>query len=73
MFDDLDVRVDLGEALAGACEFWGVGSISIVKNLAVEIGEIDLIGVDEANRADSGRREVEDRRGAQSARADTKN
>ena len=48
MFDDLDVRVDLGEALAGACEFWGVGSISIVKNLAVEIGEIDLIGVDEA-------------------------
>lgn len=73
MFDDLDMRVDLGEAIAGAGEFWGVGSISIVKDLAVEIGEIDLIGVDEANRADSGRREVEDRRGAQSARADAKN
>lgn len=73
MFDDVDMRVDLGEAIAGAGEFWGVGSISVVKNLAVEIGEIDLIGVDEANRADSGRREVEDRRGAQSARADAKN
>ena len=73
MFDDLDVRIDPGEAIAGAGEFWGVGSISVVKDLAVEIGEIDLIGIDEAYRADSGRREVEDRRGAQSARADAEN
>ena len=73
MFDYLDVRVDLGEAIAGAGEFWGVSSISVVKDLAVEIGEIDLIGIDEAYRADSGRREVEGRRGAQSARADAEN
>jgi len=71
VFDDRDVRVDFGEAVPGAGEFRGAVSIRIVKDLAVEIGEVDLVGINETNRADPGGGEVEERRGAEAAGADT--
>ena len=44
--------------------------VGAVEDLALQVGEVDLVGVGDCQAADAGRREVERRRAAQAARAD---
>jgi len=54
------VGVDLLEAGFGAVELWGADAVAVVKDLAVEVGEIDEVGIDDSDFSDSGGGEVEE-------------
>lgn len=62
--------IDLSEPLAGAALFRLIDLIAIVKDLAVEIGRIDGVGINEADFTDASGGEVEEGGRAESAGAD---
>lgn len=58
MNDEFDVRIDLMEVGAGALQFGLAHPIGRVEDLAVEIGQVHDVRVDQADAADSGSGEV---------------
>ena len=66
---DVDVRVDLGDRLLGGL---GLGLAHVgdaVDDLALQVRLVDRVEVHDAERADAGRGQVEQRRRAEAARA----
>lgn len=72
MEDDLDVGIDLAEAGFRAFEFRGANTFGVVENLAVEIGEIDLVGIDETDFTNACCCEIEDGGRAKATSSDAK-
>ena len=69
--DDLDVRIERRRMRSrAASNFWPADVARPVKNLALQIRNIDSIGIDQTERADSRRREIERGRRTEPARAD---
>jgi len=60
MKNDFDMRIDLAEAGPGAFEFGLADETGVVKNLAVEIGKINDVGIDEPDFSHPGGGEVEE-------------
>lgn len=56
------MRIDLAQLVSRARQFGGADAIRTMDDLAVEIGEIDVVGIDEANSADSGGGKVKESR-----------
>jgi hypothetical protein len=56
---DLDVWIDLADAVPGGVQFFATDVFGAVENLALEVGEIDGISVDEAESTDPCCGEVE--------------
>ena len=68
--DHLDERVDLGDRLPGRLGLRPADVGLPVDDLALQVRLVDLVELDDAERADAGGGEVEQRRAAQAARAD---
>jgi len=56
--DDAYLVVEIGEARACGFEFGAADVGRAVENLAVEVRRVDVVEVDEADRADAGGGEV---------------
>ena len=67
---DLYIRVQSGKGDARGCHFRRADGIRPVKNLSLQVGEVDLVGVGQRQPADAAGGEVEGRRAAQAAHAD---
>ena len=67
---DLDVRVQRGDRLRGGLDLRRADPVGRVDHLALQVGEVDIVVVDDAERADAGGREVERGRRAEPARAE---
>ena len=70
MHDDVDERVDLLDRVAGRL---GLGPADVglaVDDLALQVGLVDRVELDDAERADAGRGEVEQGGRAEPAGAD---
>ena len=70
MLDHLDVGVERLDRLAGGAGLRTADRGGLVDDLALEVRGVDHVVVDEADRADAGRREVERGRRAESAGAE---
>ncbi len=68
--DDLDVRVEVAQALGGGLDLRPAHGGAAEEDLAVEVALVDHVEVDQAERADPRRREVEAERRAEAAGAD---
>ena len=68
--DDLDVGVDLGDRLLGRQRLRATDVGHAVDDLALEVGLVDLVELRDAERADTGRGEVEQGGRAQAAGTD---
>ena len=68
--NDRDVRIERIERAARGVDLHRADSFTPVQDLPLEIGEVDLVGIDQREAADAGRGEVERCRTAQPARAD---
>jgi hypothetical protein len=66
----LDVGVDCPQCGAGGFDLHGANRVGAVQDLALQVGEVDLVGVGEGEASDSGGGEIERRRAAEAARAD---
>ena len=64
---DLDFRVDVVESFAGGFEFAAAHVLGAVDDLSLEVAELDSVEIDESDRADAGRCQVERRRRAEAA------
>jgi hypothetical protein len=64
------IRVQGGKGGARGFDFRRADGIGAVENLALQVGEVDLVRVGEGEPADAARREVERRRAAEPAGAD---
>jgi hypothetical protein len=67
---DLHVGVQVGEGLLGAVDLRHADAVGAVEDLPLEVRSVDRVAVDQADRADARRREIERRRGAEAARAE---
>ena len=67
--DHVDLRVERLDAPPGRVHFLLADPLGGVDDLALEVGQVDDIEVDDADRADPGRRQIEHRRRAEPARA----
>ncbi len=65
-----DVGIQRGEGLPARLDLWHADRLGAVQDLPLEIGEIDHVAVDEPDRADARRGQVEGRGRTQSAGAD---
>ena len=70
VLDDLHVRIDVQHVLAGGVELLAADVLGAVNDLALQVGEIDDVEIDQADFADAGGGQVQAERRAQSARAD---
>ena len=70
MLDDLDVRVDLGDRFGCRLDLGPIDVGLAVDDLALQIGLVDDVIIDDSERADTGRGEVEQRGTAEPAGAD---
>ncbi len=70
---DLNVGIQSAKARGSCFDFWPADVRRAEKNLALQVGQIDLVEVDEANAAHTGGGEIQAERRAQPSRADTKN
>ena len=68
--NDGDVGVERSERRAGGVHLDGADRIGAVEDLALQVGEVDLVGIDEGEAPDAGGGEVKRRRAAQAARTD---
>jgi hypothetical protein len=57
--DDVDVRVEQRERLLGRVDLAVADAVEVVEDLALQVGGVDLVHVDDADRADAGRGEVQ--------------
>ena len=67
---NVDEGVDLGDRVAGAVDFEPADVGAAVDDLALQVGLLDDVEVDDAQCADAGGGQIQQRRGAQPARAD---
>ncbi len=70
MFDDFDVGIDGQHFLAGGIDLIAADILGEVDHLALEVGEIDDVEIDQADFADAGGGQIEPERRAQAAGAD---
>ncbi len=70
MADDPDVRIDLGERRPRALHLRPADGGGGVDDLPLQVGEIDRVVVDDADGADTRRRQIEKERRAETAGAD---
>ena len=70
VLDDLDVRVERGDRRLGRVDLRRADRLRRVDDLALQVGEVDLVVVDDAERADARGGEVERGRGAEPAGAE---
>ncbi len=68
--DDFNLRVDGVQSRACRFDFPRADRVGAIQDLALQVGEIDLVGVGQRQPADSGCREIEGRRAAEAAGAD---
>ena len=57
--DDVDVGVERGERLLRGVDLAVADALHVVEDLALQVRRVDYVHVDDAERADSGRGEVE--------------
>src|SRR2546423_381252 len=67
---EVDVRIDILQPCARGLQLRAANCARPVQNLALQIGKIDVVVINKANCAKSGRREVQRDRRAQSTGAD---
>ena len=60
--DDVDVGVEHRQRLLGRVDLAIADAVDVVQDLALQVRRVDLVHVDDADRADAGRGEVERRR-----------
>ena len=70
VLDDLDVGVERVDRLLGGVDLGDADALGGVDHLALEVGEVDDVVVDDAERADAGGGEVERGRRAEAAGAE---
>ena len=68
--DDVHVGVDGREGLLGGVDLALADALEVVENLALEVGRIDDVHVDDADRPDAGGGEVQGGGGAEAAGAE---
>jgi len=68
--DDFNLRVDGVESRACRFDFPRADRVGAIQDLALQVGEIDLVGVGQRQPADARRGEIEGRRAAEAAGAD---
>jgi hypothetical protein len=68
--DDGDVGIDGIQRRARRVDLYGADRLGAIEDLALQVGEVDLVGVGEREAPDAGRREIERRRAAEAAGAD---
>jgi hypothetical protein len=68
--DDGDIRIHGVQCGARGFDLDRADRLGAVKDLALEVGEVDLVGVGDGEVADAGGGEVEGRGAAEAARAD---
>jgi hypothetical protein len=66
---DLDVGVDRLQRGARGFDLYSADVLRAIEDLALQVGEVDLVGVGDGEPADAGRGEVERSRAAEAARA----
>ncbi len=64
------MRVEVLQAGGGSLQLLDPDVLRAVDDLALQVGNVDHIGIDDADRADAGRGQVQAERRAQPARAD---
>jgi hypothetical protein len=67
---DRDVGIHRSQGRARGLDLDRADRIGAVEDLALQVGEVDLVGVGQGQPADARRGEVERRRAAKAARAD---
>jgi hypothetical protein len=67
---DLDVRIEVADPVTRRFELGMPDVARAVEHLPLQVGDVDDVEIDEAERADSRRREIERGRRPQPARAD---
>ena len=60
--DDVDVGVQRDDRLLRRVDLAVADAVEVVEDLALQVGGVDLVHVDDADRADSGGGEVQRRR-----------
>ena len=70
MGDHLDVRVELLDRLLGGVDLAHADPVDVVQDLALQVGAVDDVHIDDAERADTRRRQVQARRAAEAAGAE---
>ena len=70
MGDHVDVGVEQRQRLLGRVDLAIADAIHVVQDLALQVRLVDDVHVDDADRADAGRREVHRRRRAEPAGAE---
>ena len=68
--DDLRVRVDLTDGVLGGVDFGAADVIVSVQELSVQVGDIDVIEINDADLADTGGGKVHGEGGAEPAGPD---
>jgi len=68
--DNFNLRVDGVESRACRFDFPRADRVGAIQDLALQVGEIDLVGVGQRQPADARRGEIEGRRAAEAAGAD---
>src|SRR5262249_11517509 len=67
---DLDLRIDVVQAIPGRLQFVPTDVLCSVKNLPLKIGKIDFVEIDNADCSDTGGRQIKRRRRSKSSGAD---
>ena len=70
VLDDVDVRVERVDLLLGGVDLGHADAVGRVDDLALQVGDVDHVVVDDAERADAGGGEVERGRRAEAAGAE---
>ena len=68
--NNLNIRIQGIQGRAGSVDFLRAYGIGTVQNLALQVGEVDLVRIGEGERADAAGGQVERRGAAQAAGAD---
>src|SRR5207249_12121786 len=67
------LRIDVTQAVARRLQFAAANILCSVENLPLQIRKIDIVKIDEADRADAGRRKIQSSRRSQTACTDAQN
>ena len=70
---DVDMRVRVAQTIVGGFQFAATNVFRAVQNLPVQVRKIDLVRIDQSDRADSGRRQIKRGGGTESAGANAQN
>ena len=70
---DFDLRIDVPQPVARRFQFAAADVLCSVKNLPLQICELDLVEIDNSKSSHAGCCQVERSRGAQAAGTDTQN